>query len=375
MLWVRCGPGVCGSCVLPSIERTARPNLLWVCQLVSLELLRLGGLAWNVKFLAKSGRTSVRLYGSCVQAKVLQRPVRASGAERRASNFTYDDLVDMSKENDFDATTVNAMVAGTQFAGAVHHLASVGSTNAVAIEAAQQGVRAGVWVADEQTAGRGRAGHRWHSAVGEGLYLSVLMRPALAGVDVLKLSLAAGLAARSALAANASFPEDRIDLRWPNDLMLWGRDGVERKFGGILTESAIEAGTGALAYAVIGIGMNLNHVQMPEDLRDVASSLRMEGAGEVARGPLVGALLDALEQEVDAVEREARGPASHPSPLAVRFAEASTWVLGVAVQVAEDDGYTGVTAGLDAHGLLRVRLQDGSERTVRHGGVRRLPGW
>lgn len=286
----------------------------------------------------------------------------------------YDDEVDVSKANDFDVAAVNAMVAGTQFAGAVHHLASVGSTNAVAIEAAQHGVRVGVWVADEQTAGRGRGGHRWHSAVGDGLYPSVLMRPALAGVDVLKLSLAAGLAVRTALLANASSVADRIDLRWPNDLMLWDRDGVERKFGGILTESALEAGTGTLAYAVIGIGMNLNQVRMPEDLRALATSLRMEGAGEVARGPLVGALLHALEQEVGSTEREANGSAEHASPLAVRFAEASTWVEGVPVQVAEDDGYTGVTAGLDGHGLLRVRLEDGSERTVRHGGVRRISG-
>ena len=298
-------------------------------------------------------------------------------SERRAEcpeNFTYDDQVEISRANDFDAAAVNAMIAGTQFAGAVHHLASVGSTNEVAIAAAQQGARAGVWVADEQTAGRGRGGHRWHSAVGDGLYLSVLMRPALAGVDVLKLSLAAGLAARSALLASGFLRAERMDLRWPNDLMLWGEDGVERKFGGILTECAIEAGTGALAYAVIGIGMNLNHMQMPEELRAEATSVRMEGLGEVARGPLVGALLHALKEEVDAVEREAHAPACHPSSLALRFAGASTWVSGLAVQVAEDDGYTGVTAGLDTHGLLRVRLEDGSERTVRHGGVRRLAG-
>jgi BirA family biotin operon repressor/biotin-[acetyl-CoA-carboxylase] ligase len=282
--------------------------------------------------------------------------------------------VDVRKENDFDAAAVNAGVAGTRFAGAVHHLASVGSTNAVAIEAAQQGARVGVWVADEQTAGRGRGGHRWHSAVGEGLYLSVLIRPALAGVDVLKLSLAAGLAARTALVVNAYVPADSIDLRWPNDLMLWSGDGVERKFGGILTESAIEAGTGALAYAVIGIGMNLNQVELPEDLRAIGTSLRMEGAGEVARGPLVSALLHALDQEIGATEREAHGPADHVPALAVRFAEASTWLHGLAVQVAEDDGYTGVTAGLDQHGLLQVRLEDGSQRTVRHGGVRRRAG-
>lgn len=278
----------------------------------------------------------------------------------------------------FDLSAVEVQLASTQFAGAVYHLATTGSTNAVAIEAAQQGARAGVWIADEQTAGRGRGGHRWHSVAGDGLYMSVLMRPRLAGVDALKLSLAAGLAARGAVVATAGLPSDRIDLRWPNDLMLWGADGVERKFGGILTESAMDGGSGVLAYAVIGIGMNLNHAELPEELRALATSLRIEGGGKVARGPLVAALLHRLEAEVREVEREAHradvdGDTRNELTLAARFAQASTWVRGLAVEVAEDDGYTGVTAGLDPHGLLRVQMEDGSVRTVRHGGVRRKP--
>lgn len=282
----------------------------------------------------------------------------------------------MSSEPDLtlDLEDLNTQLAGTQFAGEVHHLASVGSTNLVAITAAQQGARVGVWIADEQTAGRGRGGHRWHSAAGDGLYMSVLVRPRLEGVDALMLSLAAGLAAREAVGAMAKNLAARLDVRWPNDLMVWGMDAKERKFGGILTESAMDGGTGALAYAVIGIGMNLNHAEMPEELRAIATSLRMEGAEEVARGPLIVALLRALDREVRAVEREARGAGEqigHGSGLAERFAEASTWVQGLAVEVAEGDGYTGVTAGLDRHGLLLVRLDDGSLRTVRHGGVRR----
>ena len=273
-----------------------------------------------------------------------------------------------------DLEALNAQLADTQFAGALHHLATVGSTNALAVEAAQQGARTGVWVADEQTAGRGRGGHQWHSAAGDGLYVSVLVRPRLAGVDALKLSLAAGLAARAAVVATCGLPSARLDLRWPNDLMVWGADGVERKFGGILTESAMDGGSGALAYAVIGIGMNLNHTELPEELRAIATSLRMAGAGEVDRGPLLVELLRALEAEVHAVERETHGSSVAGSRLALRFAQASTWVEGLAVQVAEGDGYTGQTAGLDEHGLLRVRLADGSLRTVRHGGVRRVAG-
>ena len=71
---------------------------------------------------------------------------------------------------------------GTSFAGRVRHFPSVGSTNSLALEAAQAGAREGVWVADEQTAGRGRGGHAWHSAAGDGLYVSALVRSPDAGV-------------------------------------------------------------------------------------------------------------------------------------------------------------------------------------------------
>lgn len=267
----------------------------------------------------------------------------------------------------FDLGGVEAGLAGTPFSGRVHHLESVGSTNTLAVEAAQAGVATGVWCADEQTAGRGRGGHQWHSTAGDGLYVSVLVRPRLVGADALKLSLAAGLAAQRAILEVAGL---ETDLRWPNDLMVTGADGVERKFGGILTESAMDGGEGALAYAVVGIGMNLNHAEFPEELAPIATSLRMVGGSSVPREQVLVALLRALAEEIALVEAEAGGAAR--DPITERFARASGWVRGLNVEVAEEGGYTGNTDGLDRQGLLRVRLKDGTIRTVRHGGVRRL---
>jgi BirA family biotin operon repressor/biotin-[acetyl-CoA-carboxylase] ligase len=258
-----------------------------------------------------------------------------------------------------DLGWVESQLAATPFAGCVHWFASVGSTNTLALGAAQTGVARGVWVADEQTAGRGRGGHGWHSAAGDGLYMSVLVRPRLVGADALKLSLATGLAAAQA-AEEAGFD---IDLRWPNDLMIVDRDRVEKKFGGILTESSMEA-DGALAYAVIGVGMNLNQTALPPELAPIATSLRMVSGEVVSRERLLVRLLRELDSELSRLE-------SPGDELLARFEQASTWVRGLRVQVAEGDGYTGVTDGLDPHGLLRVRLADGSVRTVRHGGVRR----
>lgn len=248
------------------------------------------------------------------------------------------------------------------FAGQLHHVAVASSTNTLALEAAQDGTSVGCWIADEQTAGRGRGGHQWHSAAGDGLYLSALVRPRLFGVDALKLSFAAGLAAQRAVRDAAGI---EVNLRWPNDLMVNDWDQVERKFGGILIECAMSGSDGALAYAVIGIGMNLNQACLPEDLQSVATSLRRATGVPVAREAILRVLLPALLGEVALLE-------AYPPATCARYEAASTWVRGLAVHVAEGDGYTGVTDGLDRNGLLRVRLDDGTLRTVRHGGVRRL---
>jgi BirA family transcriptional regulator, biotin operon repressor / biotin---[acetyl-CoA-carboxylase] ligase len=86
-----------------------------------------------------------------------------------------------------------------------------------------------VYFADEQTAGRGRGDHGWHSAAGEGLYVSVLLRPQIPAARLPLLPLAAGLAAADAIRAVSGLT---VDLRWPNDLLIG-----PRKAGGILVEA------------------------------------------------------------------------------------------------------------------------------------------
>jgi BirA family biotin operon repressor/biotin-[acetyl-CoA-carboxylase] ligase len=274
----------------------------------------------------------------------------------------------------FELASVEAALAATPFAGQIHHYPTTNSTNTLALEAARENVQTGVWVADEQTAGRGRGGHAWHSApfVGgypAGLYVSILVRPRLFGADTLKLSLAAGLAASRSIQEAAGV---EIDLRWPNDLMLDQPGAAQKKFGGILTESSLEGGSGALAYAVIGIGMNLNHTSFPRELAPLATSLRIALGLPVSRGKILAALLIALDSEIALLESEVHGTRNPLTPpLATRFEAQSTWVRALRVHVDEDGGYTGTTDGLNPQGLLQIRLDDGSTRVVRHGGVRR----
>jgi BirA family transcriptional regulator, biotin operon repressor / biotin---[acetyl-CoA-carboxylase] ligase len=264
----------------------------------------------------------------------------------------------------FDLAAIEQAIAGTQFSGHLHHFATVASTNDLALAAAQAGTRLGVWIADEQTAGRGRGNHAWHSAPGDGLYMSVLIAPAVPLGSALQLSFATALAVQSAIVSVTNLRQrNQLDIRWPNDLLLNGRDGIARKCGGILIETAAQ-GT-ELRYLVIGIGINCNHTSFPPELDAIATSLRRELADPsqtILREPLVAAVLTALEEEINRMVH---------TPYLVRdLNEFSTWLSGKAVHVDEDGGYTGVTAGLDPRGFLRVTGDDGKLHIVRSGGVR-----
>jgi BirA family biotin operon repressor/biotin-[acetyl-CoA-carboxylase] ligase len=266
----------------------------------------------------------------------------------------------------FDLSSVATALAGTAFAHNVQHLPSVGSTNVLALDAAQSGAAHGsVWVADEQTAGRGRSDHKWHSPSGDGLYVSVLLRPQMALVEALWLSLATALAVQAAIATATRLAPD---IRWPNDILIGSR-----KCGGILVEtSALASQPNAPAmvrYAVVGVGINVNQQSFPAELEALATSLRRESGREWAREPILIEFLRGVDKEIAWLEAELRG-ASVRASLLERFAASSSWVRGKHVSVDEAGGYTGVTDGLDARGFLRIAGDDGRLRTVLSGGVR-----
>lgn len=262
-------------------------------------------------------------------------------------------------QDGFDLDVLNVALAGTRFRDKQHFYPRISSTNTHAIAEAEAGAPDGsVYFADEQTAGRGRGAHEWSSPPGSGLYLSVLLRPAIAPADVLWLSLAAGLAVREAVRQVTSL---ECDLRWPNDLLFGGR-----KFCGILTE--LNAEVTRIRHLVIGIGMNVHQPHFPEELRELATSLYIETDRDWPRQDLLTALLQSLDREVAAFTTRS-DLAKATADILARLERASTWIRGKRVYVDEMEGYAGVTEGLDPRGFLRVR--SASElRTVFSGGVR-----
>lgn len=255
----------------------------------------------------------------------------------------------------FDLAALDAALAGSVFAGRLHFSPVTESTNTDALAAARSGAEHGsVWFADEQRSGRGRGDHAWHSAAGEGLYVSVLLRPQIPAVRLPLLPLAAGLAAAAAIRAAAGLT---VDLRWPNDLLIG-----PRKAGGILVEAKSE-GSG-VAFAVVGIGINVHQQAFDPALTTAATSLDIEAGRRIGRQQILVALLKSLE-------REALGLLDPASVTAIpaRVEQASTWIRGRRVEVHGPQASTGVTAGLDEHGFLRVRTAEGLV-TVQTGGIR-----
>jgi BirA family transcriptional regulator, biotin operon repressor / biotin---[acetyl-CoA-carboxylase] ligase len=249
-----------------------------------------------------------------------------------------------------------ALVRGTIFSH-IHHYYKIGSTNTEAMESAAAGAPEGsVFLAEEQTAGRGRGAHTWHSARSLGIHCSVVLRPPLPPSEVLILSLAVGLAVQDAVRQIDSKVEP--DLKWPNDLLINGK-----KFCGILTEMSAEPTR--VRYVVVGIGINVNQTQFPDDLQSTATSLRLATGTEWSRFELCAALLKSLNREY----RDLVPKAGARDSILRRFQEHSSSVLGRAVSVEENGGFEGTTAGLDSRGFLQVRTSTGV-RTVLSGTVR-----
>src|ERR1700686_3053355 len=171
---------------------------------------------------------------------------------------------------------------GSLFGKHVYHFFKTDSTNRVALELGHAGEPEGaVVLAEEQTAGKGRAGRAWQSERAAGIYVSLLLRPRLAPVQAPLLTMMAGLSAHTAIQAQTGLA---VDLKWPNDLLIGGKKG-----GGILR--GMYAEPAQVRFVIVGIGLNVNQEKFPSELSASATSLRVESGRPQSRLELLGRLL------------------------------------------------------------------------------------
>ncbi len=242
----------------------------------------------------------------------------------------------------------------TQFVGrALELYPEIDSTNTRAVAWARSGAPEGALViAEEQTAGRGRLGRRWHAPPGSALLFSLALRPALAPSQAQRATMLCSSAAVEAIRITTGLA---AQVKWPNDLLI-GR----RKVGGVLTELGL-AGQ-ELAFVVVGMGLNVNldPAQIPEALAP-PTSLMAELGRPVLRLPLLCTLLQGVEARYVALQEGW-------SPVEEWRGHLAT--LGQPVQVGTpEEVITGVAEDVDADGALLVRTPAGALRTIVVGDV------
>ena len=223
----------------------------------------------------------------------------------------------------------------------LHALDVVDSTNEWAkAEAGKNAPEGSVFLADEQTAGKGSRGRSWASPPGTSVYMSLLLRPQLSSPEkipmitlVLGLSAAQGIRAVSGVSAG---------IKWPNDVVSRGR-----KLCGILTELHPQSSA-----VIAGIGINVNTQAFPKELEDRASSLFLESGSAVDREEVIKAVLEAFSRNYRLFlqTEDLRLLKEDYEELLVNRQEE--------VRILGEEEYTGTALGIDSCGELLVRRSD-----------------
>ncbi len=254
----------------------------------------------------------------------------------------------MFKMFDHQAASLAIRERGLTLGNPLHWSKQTTSTNEDAALAANAGAAHGtLFLAEEQTHGRGRLGRRWLSAPGTSLLFSLVLRPTMPPERLSSISLAIGLAVADSVGTVVD--NSRVGLKWPNDILIG-----EKKTAGILIEGALVSGR--CEYVVVGIGLNVLQRTFDPSIQARATSLILEANKKPSRHRMLIELLHRIEERVQAFDVD--GLRSMKDDLDARDVTRGCHVrLGNAYGLAE---------GIDEDGRLRVRV--GGEVRFFHAG-------
>jgi BirA family biotin operon repressor/biotin-[acetyl-CoA-carboxylase] ligase len=209
--------------------------------------------------------------------------------------------------------------------------------------------------AEAQTKGRGRLGRTWVSTERKGLWFSILLRPPLAPQAATQITVASGVALARALRASTHV---ECGIKWPNDIIV-----KDRKLCGILTEMTAEVDK--IKYMVLGIGVNVNFeaADFPEELRNIATSLRIQAGQSFNRAELAAKILEELDSDY---ERILHGQ----FPAIADEWEARCTTIGRQVEISSGIRQVrGRAESLDSEGALLLRTEHGHLERIIGGDV------
>jgi BirA family biotin operon repressor/biotin-[acetyl-CoA-carboxylase] ligase len=240
--------------------------------------------------------------------------------------------------------------------GRIDYFAQTDSTNvrarAVAAEGAPEGT---IVVAEEQLQGKGRRGRAWYSPAGEGIYISVILRPRVQPYEAPQLVLMTAVAAAETLLAHAAVA---ATIKWPNDILVGGK-----KIAGILTEMSLDMDR--IDYVIIGLGLNVNTPAegLPPEIAGIATSLRAETGRIFPRAELLRSYLENLERYYALFQ------ARNFEPIRQRWLELSR-IIGKQVKIAGiEQTYEGEVVEIDPNGFLILKSPDGTIQRILAGDV------
>ncbi|SRR2546426_5642982 len=239
------------------------------------------------------------------------------------------------------------------FGKKVIHLDTAESTNSYAASILSNGIDEGtVVIADEQTAGRGRAGRVWTSEKGKNLTFSIILNPKVPPASIGVISLYAALGVAEAIRDITGMP---AECKWPNDVLMGGR-----KLCGILSDASIEGGT--LTSVVVGIGLNVNQTDFPPEIRPAPTSLRLAAGKWFDRVSVLSSVLERLESRYADLQ-------SQRFDVIIKAWENMAPMMGSEIKIAtHDGGLAGVARGIAEDGGLIVRT-NGTDRKVLAGDI------
>ena len=211
-----------------------------------------------------------------------------------------------------------------------------------------------LFVADMQAAGKGRRGRAWVSPAGSSIYMTILLHPDVLPTKAPQLTLVMAMAVAEGIRKVTGL---ETKIKWPNDIIVHGR-----KVCGILTEMSTEIDY--INYVVIGDGINVNQETFPEEIRDTATSLKIETGSSVRRSVLIATIMECFEQfyEVFMTTEDLSGLQERYNAMLVN--------LGREVRVLEPGNeYEAHALGINRTGELIVRTVDGQEKEIYAGEV------
>jgi BirA family transcriptional regulator, biotin operon repressor / biotin---[acetyl-CoA-carboxylase] ligase len=225
------------------------------------------------------------------------------------------------------------------------------STQFIAHEEAQNGAPDGtVVISEEQTSGKGRMSRPWDSAAGKGIWMSVITRPALTPQQAPQMTLVAAVAVTRAIEEVAGV---NPSIKWPNDILIDGK-----KVTGILTE--LQADPDRVKAIILGIGINVNQndEDFPEELKSIATSLKMVNGKTINRAKLIAKTLEFLEHYTNLYV------AHGFSPIKLLWEGYSNTVGKRIRAVMFNETIEGIAMGITEDGMLNLKLDDGSIRGI-----------